>query len=436
MNRILDVIQTRTGTVLKDSRLARIEAFVTSLQSKGVNLAELAATLNQQPLSEPLWQEIIWQITVGETYFFRNAMHFQAMQKTVLPQLIESRRRSGRYTLRLWVAGCATGEEAYSLAMLLDDLLPDRSRWSIFLLATDINHAFLQFAHQGIYREKAFRSETPPEVKQRYFIPDDKSYRVKPAIQQMVTFAPLNLIEDTYPSLQNNTAALDMIFCRNVTIYFDRPTTQAIVNRFFEALVPGGMLLVGHSEPQPQVYERFSAHNINKATFYQKPLQTTAAIPAAPPAAPAPIVQAPAAPAATPAAEPVAAVSLLVLANQAADDEDWDTALSLLNEAEPTERFNPMLHYLRGLVFTHLDEVDSAIRAFRQAAYCDPDFALAHYAIGELLLRAGNRGQAALSWQRARKSLCALDPDTPVIGTDDLTAGMLCELLDYRLSAQ
>ena len=455
MNRLLSLIETRSGTQLKDTRLTRVEAFIAAQTDAGMSAGKLEQILSTSDFSHPTWQALIQQISVGETYFFRNEGHFNALTQHVFPSLIRERRRLGQRYLRVWVAGCATGEEAYSLAMLLHDLLPDLAEWSIFLLATDINLTFLEFARRGLYRPRAFRRETRSDIQGRFFTETDEGYLIDPHIRQMVTFTPLNLTEQVYPSLANNTTSLDLILCRNVTIYFDKPTTQKIINRFYGALRPEGWLLVGHAEPQPKVYDAFTTHNWNRAIVYQKPQPTLEPIAPTPPVTPSqPITTSlpvmptppktpqrdvtppPEAPAPIKEVTPPPLDTLLETAQAAADDEAWDVALDVLAKADLLDRFHPQIHYLRGLVYTHLDETHAAVQAYRQAVYCEPIFPLAHYALGELLLQIEQRQAAVASLKRARKLLVGQAPDGVVLGADDLTTGMLLELVDHRLKQE
>jgi chemotaxis protein methyltransferase CheR len=137
-------------------------------------------------------------------------------------------------------------------------------------LATDINTVSLERAREALYKEWSFR-ETSAAQREKFFQQEGKAWRVRPEIRSMVTFARLNLVESSYPSVINGTSALDLIVCRNVTIYFDEQTTRQIVDRMFQALAPGGWLIVGHSEPQASVYHRFETHNFPNTVVYRKP---------------------------------------------------------------------------------------------------------------------------------------------------------------------
>lgn len=438
---ILETIENRTGIVLKDSRLQRVLSFVEQQTNRGIPTTQILHDLGSKPLNAPCWQEMIQEITVGETYFFRNSGHFRMLREQILPQLIRERIQRNQKYIRIWNAGCATGEEPYSIAMLLHEMIPDIQDWSIFLLASDINETFIQFAKQGVYRERAFRGETPDYIKGRWFHAEDGKYHLDRSIKRMVDFLPMNLIDGDYPSLRNNTSSIDLIMCRNVTIYFDRPTTQHVVNRFYDALARDGWLLVGHSEPQPKVYDKFHMHTYHGAIIYHKPeeepkpkayqqdstnlaelLKDVEVFDEAEIPEPEPQVLA------TPQGP-----TLLQEAEEAANREQWEKALNLLQQAEQENRFNPLVHYIRGLVYTHTNQNENAVDAFKQAVYCANDFSLAHYALGELYLKLGNPRQAELSWKRADKSLRHRSPHEPVAGAEDLTVEMLQDLLAYRM---
>jgi chemotaxis protein methyltransferase CheR len=217
----------------------------------------------------PAWDTLLAQLTIGETYFFRNGAQFDVLRDHIVPQLRE--RRSALRTLRLWSAGCATGEEPYSLAILLSDLLSSDDSWNVSILATDINPIFLARAREALYGSWSFR-ETPTDLRDRFWTEEHGRWRLHPEIRRMVTFARLNLAEPCYPAIANGTSAIDIIVCRNVTIYFDEATTRQVAERFYNALTPGGWLIVGHAEPQASVYQRFEVHNFPNTVIYRKPL--------------------------------------------------------------------------------------------------------------------------------------------------------------------
>ena len=175
-------------------------------------------------------------LTVGETYFFRDKELFKTLEKPVLSKLIQSRHRSGRH-LRVWSAGCSTGEEPYSVAILLSKMIPDLRDWNITILATDISPLALQKAAGAVYGHWSFR-DVQPEIQNGFFNQrEDGHFELLPRIREMVTFSYLNLVEDTYPSLFNNTNAMDIIFCRNVLMYFVPELAGKVARNFHRSLV-------------------------------------------------------------------------------------------------------------------------------------------------------------------------------------------------------
>lgn len=206
-DRALTLIASRLGLDFPERRQADLErGLVRALQTGAISDPEIyLAWLATLPDESPEWRRLAGHLTVGETYFFRDRACFEALEQQVLPSLIAARRADGVLRIRIWSAGCATGEEPYSLAILLDRLLFDLSDWALTILATDINPEALETARRGRYREWAFR-ETPAWVRDRYFQRrGGETLELDPRIRRMVTFAPLNLAEDGYPNIVTNT---------------------------------------------------------------------------------------------------------------------------------------------------------------------------------------------------------------------------------------
>jgi len=201
-------------------------------------------------------------LSTNLTFFFRESAHFEYLRSVAIPRLIEQRRPQGR--LRIWSAGCSTGEEPYSLAMLLLEHFPALRGWDVRILATDLSTRVLAQAREGVYDASRVK-QVPAALAGKYFEPDPRngeSYRVSGAARAMVTFARLNLME-RWPM----TGPFDVIFCRNVMIYFDKPTQEDLVRRFHALLSPGCLLVVGHSESLTGVAHAF--HYVRPAV-YQK----------------------------------------------------------------------------------------------------------------------------------------------------------------------
>ncbi len=242
---------------------------------------QLLVARNQLIPGATEWQELISLLTVTETYFFRDQGQMSLLKNQLLPELIERKRELSltqrnpangefyRPTLRLWSAGCSTGEEAYSLAILVKELIPNNQTWDILILGTDINQPAIALAQQGIYSDWSFRTTTP-EIKNRYFRSHKKGWKIEPAIQAMVTFQPGNLMQDNYPAYASRIHDFDLIICRNVFIYFDFNAIAQVIGKFYCSLTPGGFLLTGHTELHGQKTEPFQIKNFPQSTVYQR----------------------------------------------------------------------------------------------------------------------------------------------------------------------
>ncbi len=358
---VFTLIQTQTGLRVHDSRFDEIAYVVDDILASMhfVDVNDLILALKNTLLTEPLWQIFVQAITVGETYFYRDQGQMNVLRTHILPQLIDERRKTGIKHLRLWSAGCASGEEPYSLVMLLHEVLPDIDDWHITVLGTDINQAFLQRARRGIYRASSFRNETPDTLQKRWFRPTAEGYELDQTIRDKVNFLLLNLANNNYPSFESLTMNIDLIVCRNVTIYFDQATLHETIGRFYRALNNSGILLVGHSELSTTTYHEFSTQIYQGMVYYQKnPVAQHQPLPAAPaPAEPLPkvVLPRPQKPKPLPRPEPEIPQdhNLEVVwshAKQAADQEKWDEALNYLTQVESSCMFRPEFHYLRGLV--------------------------------------------------------------------------------------
>ncbi len=449
---LLELVESRLAIILNDHRRTDVLRVVEEMRVAGAitDAQDLCDKLSRQSTTDPLWQQLIRVATIGETYFFRDRSQIDVLWHSILPQLIQERQRTGYQTLRIWSAGCSTGEEPYSLAMMLRDLIPDYKAWDIRILATDLNNSHLERAQRGLYRTWSFRSETPPVCQTQWFVEAEGGYRIDPSIRNMVTFAPLNLADAAYVVGSVPLLQMDLILCRNVLIYFDKNTVSAIIKRFHGVLGEAGWLVLGHSESSHMTTQAFNTHNFDGAVLYQKkPLQEyTAPVvaeiidtePVSKPTLLAPrIVQKPAAPVHTPESTARPAVNTTdkldpwTLAHHAANRENWAEALDWLSEAEKEHKMRPEVHYLRGIVELQQNEIEKSLASLRQAIYCKNDFVLAHFTIGEIFEKLGHLKKASNHWMQAHHVLSTLPPEQPIEFSDKLTVEMLNTVLEYRL---
>ncbi len=192
-------------------------------------------------------------ITTNETSFYRNPPQLQVFQEKVLKAELDKLRAAHTRKLRIWSAGCSTGEEPYTLAMILHEVLKNEVlTWDIKITANDLSEAVLHSARRGIYSDYALRT-TPPEIIARYFKKEGNNYHVEPKLKNLISFGPINLSDKM---MLKRVERSHIIFCRNVIIYFDDEMKRQVIESFYDNLLPGGCLLIGHSE---------SLHNISRA---------------------------------------------------------------------------------------------------------------------------------------------------------------------------
>ncbi len=407
-------------------------------------------------------------LTISETYFWREPRVFEALEEKILPELIRAREK-GEKRLRVWSAGCATGEEPYSLAIAIKRAIPDYKKWNITILATDINPLILRRANEGIYGEWSFRN-SPSWLKGGYFTPTGKQkYQIAPEIRNMVTFAYLNLAEDTFPSPINNTNAMDIIFCRNVLMYFTGKRIQQIGESLFKALISDGWFVVSSSELSLQLFPQFAPVYFSEAIVYRKTLRTLSDNEGSPPFQPF-ALQAELAsfpvfsnemffdekPVAMPNYKDICEKPELpqVLAKIHAEEhlEKASEDISLpvrelanqgnLNEALLTcerlireNKLNPDLYFLQATILQEQNRDAEAIASLKRALYLDPDFLMGHFALGNLMLHQGQKQIARKYFENALVILAKFDQNAVLLDSEGLTAGRLREIVVATMQA-
>lgn len=212
---------------------------------------------------------LVDNLTTNETYFFRESSQLRAFSLEILPELRE--RLAGRRRLRIWSAGCSTGEEPYTIAILLLESGDWWRDWEVEILGSDINQRVLHTARKGVYKKNSHRA-TSPDMLAKYFIEEGKGdYRVIDRVKELVSFSYVNLLDPFKTSLIGD---LDIIFCRNVIIYFDKDAKRKVTDSFFDKLRDGGYLLLGHSESLINISNAFVLRTLMHDMVYQKPCRT------------------------------------------------------------------------------------------------------------------------------------------------------------------
>jgi chemotaxis protein methyltransferase CheR len=449
------------------------------------DLDELYALLTKSASTSRMWDRLISALTVGETYFFRNTNQFDALTQHILPDLLIERGHLNR-RIRIWTAGCATGEEPYSIAIALRELIPQIESWNILILATDINRDALRKAQQGVYGAWSFRG-VERRIQETYFrMTNDKQFAIADEIKRMVTFDYLNLVADPFPSLTNNTNAMDLVFCRNVTIYFTAEVTQKLVHDFCNCLVDGGWLIPGPSEPNLLFYNDFEVKNFPGTVIYRKPMTPKAkaaplfAFPSPPvvstPAPVLPVLPRKESPKPAPRPQPPArlvpprTVDPYQAAQELFQNGQVDQALVKLHEkleqdpgAVPTycllgkiyankgnleeaqhwceqaiqrEKLHPEPYYTLSMIYQQHGLMDMAVEMLKKTIYLDRSFVLAHYNLAQIYQHQGEKALASKSLQNVQQLLSGKPRDELVPEGDGLIAGRLMELVESQLAQE
>lgn len=444
--------------------------------------ADLHACI-QRLISVPLGTEEIGllaaSLTIGETYFFRDARLFNILRERILPDLRTARCHQHEPSLRLWSAGCSTGEEPYSLAILLHEVFENQPPWKIALHATDINPESIEKAKAGIYGPWSFR-DTPSWVKERHFTQmSDRQFLLDQAVRSRVTFSPLNLVSDEYPSPLNDFCEMDLIFCRNVLMYFHPDLIPAILHRLYLMLAPGGWLIVSPSETALLADSEFAVENIAGAFLFRKatgsPVKRTSGLspmvqpspdyhreipPAIVPPVPQPMPQAPvrqAIPEATPIqkaaelyhqaqyASVISCLSaltdpssdeLLLLAKAGANLGRLDEAADWCERATGKNKLHAQAYYLLATIRQEQGKIDEALSALHRVIYLAPDFPLAHFTLGSLLRQVGKRQEAAKYLRTALRLLEKHQPEETLDTWDGMSVGRLNDIIQTMLGRE
>jgi chemotaxis protein methyltransferase CheR len=263
LNEIRMLIEERTGICLDQSRerffSTRVSEYLAA--KKFVSGTELLRAIRKTNVE---YEALLERLLTQETSFFRYPGVYEAFEKRVLPELHVKKFWKDPRTLRVWSAGCSTGEEPYSIAITISDALSFADAWKLEILATDVSRNALKHAERGIYTGRSLGSVSEKQLT-THFTPVQDGYQTKSRLRKMVTFAQMNLASAVY------VGRMDLIFCMNVMIYFSEERRRNLVQRFYDTLEPGGYLFLGHSESIAKMPVKFQAIVLNDCILYRKP---------------------------------------------------------------------------------------------------------------------------------------------------------------------
>jgi len=458
-----DYIHEHSGIFLEQAKFDSLRISLITRATR-FGLDALSGYFKILTTDEGEFRELMNLVTINETSFFRLPAQFDAMRAAVIPEILE-RKGSDSSVFRVWSAGCSTGEEPYTIGMSLIDSGIEGLGYAPEILGTDVSSSALTRAQRAIYPARAV-ANLSHDVLTRFFELTAEGYRVRQAVRRLVDFNYHNLIKEPYPlALMGNW---DIIFCRNVTIYFRLESTRRVVENFYQSLNPGGYLFIGHSETLTSITDKFEPVEAGGVFLYRKPAPrpmisfservevrkremaraARTALPRPPvhvrsvfestPAVsePAPETRTvPAAPAveaggidellarAREASAEGRTSDALALATQAleadssraeayllaafahADTGDFDAALDESNRALDIDPLLASARYVLGLIYLRTDRLDEAMFEFKRTIYTDADFVLAHLNLGNLYRARGAVEDAAREYENALAAL-------------------------------
>lgn len=263
MRYLRDLVHRRSAIVIEADKDYLLESRLCPV-AKQHSMSTIDELVKRIRLDEraPLAHAVIEAMTTNETSFFRDSHPFEALKTKLLPDLIEA--RSSQRALRIWCAASSTGQEPYSIAMAMREAFPALESWNVEILATDLNATVLARARSGLYKQLEVNRGLPATLLVKYFDRVGVDWQIKPEIRSMVTFRELNLL-DRWPLF----AAQDLIFIRNVLIYFDLPTKRELLGRVRSSLRPDGYLVLGGAETTLNLHDGFAPVRIGPSVYYQ-----------------------------------------------------------------------------------------------------------------------------------------------------------------------
>lgn len=394
----------------------------------GVPLEEWVARLGRQPAEREV-EQLVRELTVGETYLFRGPV-FAAIRDFALPELVARRRAEGTHVLRLCSAGCASGEEAYSLAICaLEALGESAASWHVSVLGLDVNTEFLERAESATYGAWSAR-DADPRLLASYFDKEGEQLRVKPEVRPRVRFQYANLATDPLPAPAIGATGMDLVVCQNVVYYFEPEARTRVITSLSHMLSPGGYLFFGpadlvtaeipvcHTRPMGEchAYQRIGRFS---AAPRRRPSGTAIRALAPPPApalAPSPAL-----------GEQHQLPPRFATALSLADDGDLVGALGELEAYLALEKEREPAHTLHGFLLSELGELELALDAFRRATYLEPRSILA---LTGALATARRLGRTALTrrFEQSLKKIAAESPAASIRGWEGMTVGRLLSL--------
>lgn len=478
-NRFRDLLASYGGVFLDAAQRRVLEQGLAKRLSLSGGDLENYEQLLCSPAGRPELQRLIELVLNHETFFFRNGPHLRALREVLLQEMHQ--RKPNGLPIRIWSAGCASGEEVYSLAIVALETLGRPLVRPVEIIGTDLSETALQRARTGFYRGRALNN-VPAEILERYFTPQNDGFLVNDTLRSLVRFVPLNLLEP-FPDLVQR---VDAIFCQNVTIYFQDATRRALIERFYTCLPPGGMLFLGFSETLWNVFDGFHSREVSGAYVYYKESLVQRAVPQsrnqlkslgeAPPRAagraravqarvprsakpaerqePPKAVSVPATDERTlhvgrelidrgqthealdtlrriPPQSPLATQAMNLAARAHADRGDLELAAAEVRRVLEIDTLNDEAYLLLGVIYSRQQQWQLAVQQLERARYLKPEAALVSFYLAAAYHQLGRGEPAAREYRSALWKLRSHPPDELL---DGVAVGWLRETCQRQLA--
>jgi chemotaxis protein methyltransferase CheR len=459
--RFRDLIEERCGLHFDESQRTSLSASLgVRLQQLGIDQIDDYYDLLYRRTDDEGFRKLINLVTVTETSFFRDPSQFRLLRQHILPTLLAGHGSGQTRTVRIWSAGCSSGEEAYSVALILSDmgLLRASAGWTFEIVGTDVNTEVLETARRGVYSARALRN-VEGDLLQRYFRPDAGRFCLDDEIKRAVRFEYANLTHVPLPRPLG--IGQDIVLCKNVTIYFQPEMTRRLVGELHDALADGGFLLLGHSESLWQMDEGFALVEHKGAFCYRKmpprveaparqvqhsPGPDPAPIP--PPAPPEPAGEYDRSLAAFRAEQwtqaevlldaliessPAFVPARLLLGGVYVHRGRYDEAFAQAERVLQLTDLEPRAHLLIGMIAAQRGRPDEALQALRRALYLDDSLALAHFWLGNLYRDQGNIIRARAEYENVVRGWEQHTLELTEVFASDLSAEQLVDFCRHSL---
>jgi Methylase of chemotaxis methyl-accepting proteins len=454
LKNVNNFIEAKFGLNFPEERFNNlIRGLSNASKQKNIDIEKYINMIFLNKLSEEELINLATWLTIGETYFFRDNKLFQIIREKILPDIINSRKYSNR-SLNIWSAACSSGEEAYSIAILIKELIPDYKNWNIKIIATDINQNSLNKAKKAIYSEWSFRG-VDLNFKNNYFDRvDDIYYRLKDDVINLVKFNTLNLADDTYVLDNEPINNVDIIFCRNVLMYFSKEQAHKIINRFYNIIKNEGWLIGAPTEnlyfndtsfipinmdgvflynkdtKESSIVKKFD-NNIKitntsiekemEINYHKREMEKDTIVKNLIVSSEETNI---------PVKEKTDLDEFEAKCRSLANEGNLGDALEWCKKAINKYKMNPVYYHLLANIQQELENFNDAISSLKKAIYLNSDFIMAYFDLGNLNLKQEKYKEASKNFRNVHTLLDNLNEKDIIPYSDEMTVGMLKQIID------